>query len=43
MHEYVSITKAAQVIGVTPKTLRIWDKENIFKSYKTPRVTEDIY
>ena len=37
MHEYVSITKAAQVIGVTPKTLRVWDNENIFKSYKTPK------
>ncbi|MGH4138326.1 IS607 family transposase [Clostridium sp.] len=37
MHEYVSITKAAQVLGVTPKTMRVWDKEGILKSYKTPK------
>jgi putative resolvase len=37
MHEYVSITKAAQVIGVTPKTMRIWDDEGILKSYRTPK------
>jgi len=37
MHEYVSVTKAAQVLGVTPKTMRLWDKEGIFKSYRTPK------
>lgn len=37
MHEYVSVTKAAQVLGVTPKTMRVWDKEGILKSYKTPK------
>jgi putative resolvase len=37
MHEYVSITKAAQVLGVTPKTMRIWDEEGILKSYRTPK------
>ncbi|MBZ9685185.1 MerR family transcriptional regulator [Clostridium estertheticum] len=35
MHEYVSITKAAQFL--TPKTMRVWDKEGILKSYKTPK------
>ncbi|MBZ9689857.1 IS607 family transposase [Clostridium estertheticum] len=37
MHEYVNITKAAQFLGVTPKTMRVWDKEGILKSYKTPK------
>ncbi|MCB2353658.1 IS607 family transposase [Clostridium estertheticum] len=37
MHEYVSITKAAQIIGVTPKTMRVWDNEGVLKSYKTPK------
>ncbi|MGH4138643.1 MerR family DNA-binding transcriptional regulator, partial [Clostridium sp.] len=25
------------VLGVTPKTMRVWDKEGILKSYKTPK------
>jgi len=37
MHEYVSITKAAQFLGVTPKTMRVWDKDGILKGYKTPK------
>jgi putative resolvase len=37
MHVYVSITKAAEVLGVTPKTMRVWDKEGILKSYRTPK------
>ncbi|MGU8835938.1 IS607 family transposase [Clostridium perfringens] len=37
MSKYISITEAAEILGVTPKTLRVWDKEGVLKSYKTPK------
>ncbi|MHC1682401.1 MAG: IS607 family transposase [Clostridiaceae bacterium] len=37
MNKYASITKTAEILGVTPKTLRVWDKEGVLKSYKTPK------
>lgn len=35
MDKLYSITKASDILGVTPKTLRIWDKENKFKPILT--------
>ena len=31
MDKLYSISKAAEILDVTPKTLRIWDKENKLK------------
>ena len=37
MKKMISIAKAAEMIGVTPKTLRVWDKESVLKPLKTPK------
>lgn len=34
-NEFVKISEAAKIIGVTPKTLRIWEKEGKLKSTRT--------
>jgi len=31
-----SVSKAAKVLGVTPKTIRVWDKENKLKVVLSP-------
>ena len=35
-HKYLSIKQAAGRIGVTPLTLRNWDKKRILTSYRNP-------
>jgi putative resolvase len=35
MDKLYSISKAAEILGVTPKTLRVWDKENKLKPILT--------
>ena len=35
MDKLYSISKAAEILGVTPKTLRVWDKENKLKPVLT--------
>lgn len=37
MENYVSIAEASRFIGVTQKTLRVWDKEGILTPYRTPK------
>jgi DNA-binding transcriptional MerR regulator len=32
----ISISKASEILGVTPKTLRIWEKENKIQVVYTP-------
>jgi len=34
--KYMSIKKAAEVLGVTPLTLRNWDKKGKFKALRHP-------
>jgi DNA (cytosine-5)-methyltransferase 1 len=36
MKNYLSIIKAAQFLGVTPQTLRNWDKQGKFSPYRNP-------
>ena len=36
MEEYLSIGKAAKILGVTPKTLRRWELAKIIRSARTP-------
>ncbi|OGZ97535.1 MAG: hypothetical protein A3J10_03950 [Candidatus Sungbacteria bacterium RIFCSPLOWO2_02_FULL_54_10] len=33
---YVSIKEAAAIVGVTPLTLRNWDKKGVLTSYRNP-------
>ena len=33
---YLTIKEAAEVLGLTPLTLRNWDKKGIFTSYRNP-------
>ena len=33
---YYSIKEAAKIIGVTPLTLRNWDKRGKFRAYRNP-------
>ena len=33
--EFIKISEAAKIIGVTPKTLRTWEKEGKLKSVRT--------
>lgn len=35
-HAYLSIKQAAKIIGVTPLTLRNWDKKGALTSYRNP-------
>ncbi len=35
MEKLITIADAANMLGVTPKTLRIWDKEGKLKSIRT--------
>ncbi len=32
----ISISKASKILGVTPKTLRLWEKENKINVVYTP-------
>ena len=34
--KYISIKDAAQMLGVTPLTLRNWDKKGILTAYRNP-------
>lgn len=34
--KYLSIKDAARLIGVTPLTLRNWDKKGVLTSYRNP-------
>jgi excisionase family DNA binding protein len=34
-NDFVKISDAAKMIGVTPKTLRVWEKEGKLKSFRT--------
>ena len=34
--KYLSIKAAARMIGVTPLTLRNWDKKGVLTSYRNP-------
>ena len=36
MEKYISISKAAKLIGVNKETLRRWDKDGKFKSSRNP-------
>jgi len=36
MEKFISIKKAADVLGVTPLTLRNWDKKGKFKAMRHP-------
>lgn len=36
MDKLYSISKTAEILDVTPKTLRVWDKENKLKPVLTP-------
>ncbi len=33
---YVNIKEAAKIVGVTPLTLRNWDKKGMLTSYRNP-------
>ena len=35
-NEYVNTRKAVELLQITPKTLRIWDKENKIRTIRTP-------
>lgn len=34
--KYISIKEAARIVGVTPLTLRNWDKKGVLTSYRNP-------
>lgn len=34
--KYLSIKQAAAIIGVTPLTLRNWDKKGVLRPYRNP-------
>jgi predicted site-specific integrase-resolvase len=36
MDEYITTKQTVQLLNVTPKTLRIWDKENKIRTIRTP-------
>jgi putative resolvase len=36
MDEYVTTKQTVQLLNVTPKTLRFWDKENKIRTIRTP-------
>lgn len=40
---YVSIKEAARIIGVTPLTLRNWDKKGTLTSYRNPMNNYRVY
>ena len=35
-HKYISIKDAAGLLGITPLTLRNWDKKGILTAYRNP-------
>ncbi|MBI3631022.1 MAG: MerR family DNA-binding transcriptional regulator [Candidatus Sungbacteria bacterium] len=40
---YLSIKEAAKIIGVTPLTLRNWDKRGVLTSYRNPANNYRVY
>ena len=36
VRRYLSIKQASSIIGVTPLTLRNWDKKGILRAYRSP-------
>ena len=42
-HKYLSIKEAARMIGVTPLTLRNWDKKGALTSYRNPLNNYRVY
>lgn len=41
--EYMRIKEAAEFLGVTPNTLRNWEKENKIKVYRNPQNSYRLY
>ena len=40
---YLSIKQAASMLGVTPLTLRNWDKKGVLTSYRNPSNNYRVY
>ena len=36
MEEFLTIRKVSRILGVTPQTLRNWEKKGIFVPYRNP-------
>lgn len=43
MKRYLTIKETAKILGVTPLTLRNWDKKGVFKAYRNPLNNYRIY
>lgn len=43
MKDYITIKKAAEMLGVTPMTLRRWDKGDKLKPYRQPFSSYRLY
>ncbi len=41
--KYLSIKEASRIIGVTPLTLRNWDKKGMLTSYRNPANNYRVY
>lgn len=41
--EYMRIKEAAEFLGVTPNTLRNWERENKIKVYRNPQNSYRLY
>ncbi len=41
--EYMQIKEAAEFLGVTPNTLRNWEKEDKIKVYRNPQNSYRLY
>ena len=42
-NEYMSIKKASEFLGVTPNTLRNWERDNKVKVYRNPQNRYRLY
>ncbi|OHA05400.1 MAG: hypothetical protein A2934_00040 [Candidatus Sungbacteria bacterium RIFCSPLOWO2_01_FULL_47_10] len=40
---YITIQNAAEILGVTPLTLRNWDKKGILSAYRNPANNYRVY
>lgn len=43
LKDYITIKEAAELLGVTPMTLRRWDKGNKLKPYRQPFSSYRLY
>jgi MerR family transcriptional regulator, copper efflux regulator len=41
--KYLTITDAAKIVGVTPLTLRNWDKKGLLTAYRNPMNNYRVY